>query len=1053
MANSLNFMDKNSERNMYDRRIEKIISALRDSYYVTGSVELGGFEFREGQYKIEELDQGDWRPFDSQKEFWGYPECYAWFRHSFEVPAEFAGKPVVYEIMPAQRYWNSSSAQFIVYANGEIIQGVDSNHADVRLLDKAKGGEKFDIAINAYTDDWAFDGQAKMQARLKTVDDLVQELVYDLLTPYEVAKLYAADDLPRVDILKTLNDAVNMLDLFDTGRENFEKSAKAAIEFLNKELYGKDDFGALVSCIGHTHIDVAWLWRLRQTRDKVGRSFATVLKYMEEYPEYKFMSPQAQLYDYCKEDYPDVYEAIKQKVKEGRWEVEGSMWVESDTNVISGESLVRQFLVGKRFFKEEFGVDNKVMWLPDVFGYSAAIPQVMKKAGIDYFMTTKISWNEYNKVPYDTFMWQGIDGTEVLAHFIPSTGDDERAKFRTTYNAFLEPSQILGGWRRYSQKDLNKNVLCSFGYGDGGGGPTIKMLEHGRRLEKGVAGCPKTKMEFSKDFFERLEKEVEGSRRLPKWSGELYLEFHRGTLTSEARSKLYNRKSEIIYHDLETLAAIAKLKYGFDYPTDDIYDAWKIILLNQFHDIIPGSSIKAVYDDSREQYERIMENGSRLIDAAMTHVTKDLALNDDSLVVFNTLGFERDDILISQAPAQGDFALIDAEGREVLSQKTYDGKYAFYLKGLPSKGYAAYKVGQGSSKPVDVTLSVKGKSYENKFFIAEFDGNMNISKLYHKASGRNVAPEGKVLNRLTAYEDRPYNHDAWNVDCYFDEKSVDINDVTSADLIENGPVRAVLKVERKYNKSFIEQYFIFYSFTDRIDVQYEIDWNEKDVMLKADYPVDVNAVKATFDIQFGNLERTTHNNTLWDFAQFEVAGHKWADISDNSFGLAILNDCKYGWTVKDGHIMPSLLRSATTPNHAQDREHHSFTYSIYPHSGSVNTSDVVRQGYSLNFPLHSTFAKANKGEGACGYSFVTSDADNVIIETVKKAEDSDDTIVRLYETWNKSTDCTLSFGEEVKKVSECNLLEEDEENYDVKDNKISFKIKPFEIKTFKIKVK
>jgi len=1052
MANGLNFMDKNSERSMYARRVEKIISALQNDYYVTGSAELDGFQFRDGQYTIADIDKGDWRDFDSENEFWGYPECYAWFKHSFTVPEEFAGKPVVYEIMPAQRSWNSSSAQFIVYANGKIIQGVDSNHADVRLLDKAKGGEKFDIAINAYTDDWAFDGKAKMRARLKTVDDLVRELVYDLLTPYEVAKLYGVDDLPRVDILKILNDAVNMLDLFGTSRESFEKSAKEAIKFLDREIYGNDDFGALVSCIGHTHIDVAWLWRLRQTRDKIGRSFATVLKYMDEYPEYKFMSPQAQLYDYCKQDYPDVYEGIKKRVREGRWEVEGSMWVESDTNVISGESLVRQFLVGKRFFKEEFGVENKVMWLPDVFGYSAAIPQVMKKAGIDYFMTTKISWNEYNKVPYDTFMWQGIDGTEVLAHFIPSTGNDERVNFCTTYNAFLEPSQILGGWRRYSQKDLNRNVLCSFGYGDGGGGPTVKMLEHGRRMERGITGCPKTKMEFSRDFFERLEKDVKGSRRLPKWSGELYLEFHRGTLTSEARNKLNNRKSEITYHDLESLASIAKVKCGADYPSKDIYEAWKIILLNQFHDIIPGSSIKAVYDDSRKQYESILENGAKLIKKAMAEIGKNIGLEDDSLLVFNTLGFGRDDIVTFDPPSEA-FGLLDSEGKPLPMQKTYDGKYAVLAKGVPAKGYRAFKITQGDSQPTENTLSANGRFYESKYFVAEFDKNMNIARLFHKQSGRNVAPQGEVLNKLTAYEDRPYNHDAWNVDCYFDEKSVDITDVTSAELIENGPVRAVIRVQRKYNKSFIEQYFIFYSFTDRIDVHYEIDWNERDTMLKADYPVDVNAVKATFDIQFGNLERTTHNNTLWDFAQFEVAGHKWADISDNGFGLSILNDCKYGWTVKDGHIRPSLLRSATTPNHAQDREHHSFTYSIYPHEGPVNGSDVVRQGYSLNFPLYSDFQKANQGSLNPEYCFVATDAENVIIETIKKAEEGDDIIIRLYETWNKLTDCSLKFGEDIKEIWECNLMEEKEEKLKLNEGRLELTVKPFEIKSFRLKLK
>lgn len=1050
MANGVNFMDKNSERNMFQKRVGKIIDVLRSQYLTTGSVKLGGFKFRDGQYTIAQIDEGEWRDFDSENEFWGYPECYAWFRHSFKVPAEFAGKPVVYEIMPTQNTWRSSSAQFIVFVNGELVQGVDSNHTGVRLLDSAKGGEEFDIYINAYTDDWSFDGKAVMRARLKTVDDLVQKLIFDLLTPLETANLYSVDDLPRIDILKALNDAVSLLDLYTPDRAVFAHSARAAMALLEQEIYGKGDMGVLTSCIGHTHIDVAWLWRLRQTRDKIGRSFATVLKYMEEYPEYKFMSPQAQLYDYCKQDYPQVYEKIRQRVKEGRWEVEGSMWVESDTNVISGESLVRQFLVGKRFFKEEFGVDNKIMWLPDVFGYSAAIPQIMKKAGIDYFMTTKISWNEYNKVPYDTFMWQGIDGTEVLAHFSPSTGNDERENFCTTYNAFLEPQQVLGGWKRYSQKDLNKNVLCSFGYGDGGGGPTIDMLESGRRMERGIPGCPKTKMEFSRDFFERLEKDVEGSSRLPKWAGELYLEFHRGTLTSQARNKRYNRKSENLYHDLETLAAIAQTHCDSEYPSADIYEAWKIILLNQFHDIIPGSSIKQVYDDSKIQYDTIIDKGNELVEENVAAIAASLAVEEKSYAVFNTLGFCRDDVVITDLPDTENFSILDTDGQALAWQKTYDGKLAFFAKGVPAKGYKAYKIADLANSTCEKTLDISGNTLSNAFFEVEFDADMNIARLLHKASGRTVAPQGEVLNKLIAFEDRPYNHDAWNVDCYFDEKSVEIRDVTSSELVENGPVRAVWKVVRTFMSSTIEQCFIFYKEIDRIDVQYVADWKEKNILLKADYPVDVNAVKATFDIQFGNLERTTHSNTLWDFAQFEVVGHKWADLSDNSFGLAILNDCKYGWTVKEGHIMPSLLRCATTPNHAQDREVHHFVYSIYPHTGTVNTSDVVKEGYSLNFPLYCAVAQPEDGKLATCYSFVSADAPNVIIETVKKAEDSKDIVIRAYETWNKKSDCVFTFGEKIKTAVECNLMEEDEAPLEVKDGKIAMTFKPFEIKSIKV---
>ena len=544
----IRFTDKNSERFMLARRVYKVIEDLENEYLYPDSETLGGFKFRDGQYKFSQIDEGEWTDFDSENDYWGYKEDYAWFRHSFTVPERFAGRPVVYQLTPsASGPWNRSNPQVIMYFNGELRQGGDSNHSEIRLLDCAKGGEEFDCCLNAYSDAWEFKGKLRMGARLKVVDDLVNRLIFDLKTPLKVASLYDADDLPRIDIVKALNDAVNLIDFNTADYDTFAASAEAAIDLLDREIYSKDAMDATACCIGHTHIDVAWLWRLRQTREKAGRSFATVLKLMEEYPEYKFMSSQAQLYAFVKEDYPEVYEGIKKMIAAGRWEVEGSMWVESDTNVTSGESLVRQFLVGKRFFKDEFGVDNKIMWLPDVFGYSAALPQIMKKAGINYFMTTKISWNEFNKVPYDTFMWKGIDGTEILSHFSPSTDCfDEGDCWQTTYNAYLNPEHILGGWHRYSQKDLNKEYLCTFGHGDGGGGPTRDMLEMGHRMAKGIPGCPKVKQEFAIDFYHDLEKEVKGSRRLPKWAGELYLEFHRGTLTSQGRNKRYNRKSELL---------------------------------------------------------------------------------------------------------------------------------------------------------------------------------------------------------------------------------------------------------------------------------------------------------------------------------------------------------------------------------------------------------------------------------------------------------------------------------------------------------------------------
>jgi len=1044
------FRDKNSERKMLAQRIKRLLDDIRGRIFFD-SEDAGEFLFRDGQSTIDKINEGEWIPF-KKDDFWGYREQYCWFKQKVRIPERFKGQKVAYEVNPfPYSGWDNRDQQFIIFVNGEMIQGLDVNHTFIFLTDCAQGGEEFEIALNAYCDDWTFKGKVQLSAKLKAYDADVNALYYDILIPWQTAHVYNHDNIDRVDIIKTLNDAVNMLEMCTPDREAFKESVKAASAFLHKALYGEES-DVLVSAVGHTHIDVAWLWRLRQTRDKAGRSFATVINLMKEYPDYKFMSPQAQLYDYVKQDYPDLYENIKEKIKEGRWEAEGSMWVESDTNVISGESLVRQFLVGKRFFKQEFGVETKIMWLPDVFGYTAALPQIMKLADIDYFMTTKISWSEYNRFPYDTFLWQGIDGSEILSHFAPSMRDTDEKRFQATYTAMLDPTHIIYGWQRYSNKDLVKKEMCIYGHGDGGGGPTRTNIESGIRMAEGVPGCPQIKMESSLDFFKRLDSEVRGSKRLPRWRGELYLEYHRGTLTAQARNKKYNRKSEILYHDVETLAETAGILNGFKYPSEDILDSWKIILLNQFHDIIPGSSISQVYEDSKEQYEAIVEKGKDLASKAIDSMACSIETENKSLVVFNTLGFNRTDVVITDMPENADFSILDSDGAPLTWQKTYDGKLAFLAKNVPSKGYKTFELAEGTSAD-DSSVNASLDTVENAFYKLSFNGDMNISQLYHKESSRNVAPDGEVLNNLVAYEDRSHVYEAWDIKCYYDEKFWNIDNVVNKELIESGPVRTVIKVEREFNTSTIAQYFVFYPHTARIDVNYDIDWKERNVALKAHYPVDVNTSKATYDIQFGNVERTTHNNTTWDFAQFEACGHKWADLSDNSFGLSVLNDCKYGWTIKEGSIKPTLLRSATEPNYYQDRERHTFTYALYPHSGEVNSSDVVYEGYCLNTPMYCALTDAHSGKLSTEFSLVSVDKDNVIVETIKKAEDSNALIIRTYETWNRRTQVNFAFGIDVGSVYECNLLEEKDVLLNSDGNSLSVEFKPFEIKTFKVILK
>lgn len=1045
----IDFHDKNSERYMISGRINQLLSDMYSKFVIIDSVDTGDFFFRDGQYTFADRDKGEWIPFKANKDYWGYRECYCWFKQTLKIPEEFKGQHVIYNITPFKRAWDGVNPQFIIYINGKVVQGGDSNHQYVTVTSCAEGGEELEIYINAYADDWEWRGEIQLGAQLQAFDDIAFATYFDILTPLKVAKYKDEDSDARINILKALNEACNILNIDTNDREEFRKSAIAASEYLDENLYGKYE-EATAWCIGHTHIDVAWLWRLRQTREKACRSFSTVLKLMEEYPEYKFMSSQAQLYDYVKQDYPEVFEEIKKRVKEGRWEAEGSMWVEADTNVASGEALVRQFMVGKRFFRDEFGVDNKIMWLPDVFGYSAAIPQLIKKCGMKYFMTTKISWNEYNKFPYDTFKWRGIDGTEVLSHFPPSchVTADERSNWQTTYNSKLRPLYVLGGYKRYSQKDLSKDYLMSYGFGDGGGGPTVEMLEYGRRMSKGIQGCPVVKQSSSLDFFEELDKKVSGNKHLPTWCGELYLEFHRGTLTSQARNKKYNRKSECLYHDVETLSAIANKEIGFSYPKEKLLENWKLILLNQFHDILPGSSIKEVYEDSKEDYEKVLGAGCEMAGDAQSALITEMSLKEDSIVIFNTTGFNRHDAAMCEIPCEGEFALFDKNGNEVAYQKTYDGKIVF-IADVPAKGYASYTV-KKCAPAENKAVSATARNAETPYFSVEFNNEGNISRLIHKKTGRSVSPEGELVGNVIAYQDRPHNHEAWDVKCYFDEVSWKL-DFKKAEIIELGAVRAVYKVDRSFRNSTFTEYYCIYNDLERIDVDYESDWKEDHVVLKANYPVDVNATKATFDIQFGNIERSTTTNTTWEFAQFEESMHKWTDLSDNSFGLSILNDCKYGCDVKDGKIRTTLFRCATRPNSVQDREHHSFTFSIYPHAGRVSDSGVVNEAYNVNFPLYAVPVKAHEGNLPSEYSLVNCDKNNIVIETVKIAEDSDSVIVRAYETWNAKTPAALTFASNIKEATECNLLEEEDETVAYEGNTLTATFKPFEIKTFKIK--
>lgn len=1024
-----------------DKRVNVICSELK-KLKVKQSFPVDNWKYKEGNYirpEEAEADSIPWEDFDCQTMHWYGLDRHYWFKTTYQVPEELDGKRMWLHVKTQIDEWDDAkNPQFLLFVNGVVTQGIDMNHREVLLSTSAKAGEELVLELQSYTG--ILHKEFNLIVEMQEIDQDIEKLYYDLWVPLAAFSRMEEDDKNRRDIETILNNTINYLDLRTPYSDEFYATLKEASDYIDQALYtdmaGYKDI--IATCIGHTHIDVAWWWTVAQTREKVGRSFATVLKLMEEYPNYKFMSSQPQLYYFLKERYPELYEQVKERVKEKRWEPEGGMWVEADCNLTSGESLVRQFMHGKRFFKEEFGVDNKILWLPDVFGYSGALPQIMKKCGIDYFMTTKLAWNQFNKIPYDTMMWRGIDGTEVLTHLITTLGVSQPIKdFFTTYNGMLHPDAIMGGWMRYQNKDINNDILISYGYGDGGGGPTREMIETSIRMEKGVKGIPCVRQEFARNYFDELAERVEGNRRLPVWEGEFYFEYHRGTLTSMGRNKRSNRKSELGLMDLELLSVLAEKMVA--YPTEELDAIWKLVLINQFHDILPGSSIKEVYDVTKAEYAEIAEKLEKMI----AERKKALAGSGDAITIFNTTGKERSDIVVL-GPTDAE-VLVDTEGNTYPIQQTKEGAVA-YVQNLPSKGYKSFTGAKAEKEAALPFTLVNDYQLETPFFTIKLDEQGMFTSIFDKENDREVIQEGQRANLIRMYEDKPIYFDNWDIDIYYTEKFWDVDQVEHMEWTEVGPVRAVLEIERKASKSTIRQKIIFYADSRRIEFSTHVDWKEHQTLLKVHFPVAVHTDEATFDVQFGNLTRKTHQNTSWDVARFESCGQKWMDLSEGHYGVSLLNDCKYGHSVKDSNMALTLIKSGTEPNPTTDQEEHDFTYAIYPHAEGWRQAQTVAEAYKLNQPLLVETGTETKP----AYSFASVDASNVIMETVKNAEDGEGTVIRMYESENSYTKTKLTVNAEFKKAFICNLLEETESEAFVNGNEIEVVLKPYEVVTVKL---
>lgn len=985
--------------------------------------EITGMEYCPTPYKKGNTPPTEgWMPYTSDMPLQGHDSHY-WIRASLDTPSVAEHESVILRTVTGKEgLWDATNPQGILYLNGEMVQGLDTNHTDAYL----QADTHYDLVNYFYVG--MIEDAVRCKMILYVLDEQTEQLYYDVKVPFDACMTMSPESDAYIRMMSVLSDVTRVIDFRDPTSEQYRISLQNAIDFMAEEFYGKlctPEGKPVVHAVGHTHIDVEWKWARAQTREKIQRSFATAKMLMDRYPEYKFTLSQPELYRYLKEEAPEKYEELKMLVKQGRWEPEGSMYLEADCNLTSGESLVRQILYGKRFFKNEFGVDNKVLFLPDVFGYSAALPQILKKSGVDYFVTSKISWNDTNLMPKDAFYWEGIDGTSIFTSFITTQdfgGMKNKRKHYTTYVGHMTPSEVRGTHDRFRQREYSMHTMTTYGWGDGGGGPTKEMLEVQRRLAKGLPDMPVTKTDFLLPYLETLkadfDRTCERTARIPKWVGELYLEYHRGTYTSVAKVKKGNRKSEFLLTNAEVLSA-TDLYFGGSYDQDGLNRIWRKVLHNQFHDILPGSSIGQVYDGTDLDYAQIGEYGASVVEQKLAAIASRIHTEGGTLV-YNPTGFARKVSL------------------------PIGGKYCECEQTVPAFGWTVVRDTQSRSR-----VKVSGLSAENDFYVMTLNEKGQITSLTDKRVGREVFRAGALGNLLYVLDDHPVKYDAWEIEDHAQYKRWNLDGATTVTPVVDGS-RAGWIVERKYLHSTIKQTIWLYSESERIDFENEIDWHDPHQILKAEFPFDVHAMSATYDVQYGHVTRPTHANTSWDEAKFEIYAHKWVDVSEHGYGVALLNDCKYGHSINGSTLSLTMLKCPTDPYAQADQGKHSFTYSLLPHVGDFREAGVIAESWELNQPLMSMPVSAHGGTLDETFSYVSCDSDNIVISAIKKAEDDDGLIVRFHDAFDCKSTVSLRVPHGIKKAYLCDLLEKEQSELAVTNGRIMLSVSNFEIITVKL---
>jgi len=1022
------------------------------------------------------FDDSDWQPIKLQ-EPWNAASY--WLRQTVEIPEFLNG----YSLQGTQLLldlWISGYElnNITVFSNGTMISQTDEIiQMPITLTTCARPGQKFVIAIRVLLSGQKADVYPSrlMHARLLVSpeagrpDPLIMAMQIKSIRP--LIDAYPEGKEEREQTLDIASKAIDFSALAQKDQAAFDASLRNAQHLLDQLRPYVKKFSIVAT--GNSHIDMAWLWPWTETVDVTRRTFASALELMREYPQLTFSMATAQTYAWMEDKYPEMFGEIQRRVKEGRWEIVGGMWVEPDLNLPDGESLTRQLLYGKRYFQQKFGVDVKVGWNPDSFGYTWQLAQIYKRAGVDYFLTQKLFWNDTTKFPSKLFHWEAPDGSSLLTYF-PNAYDDQ-----------LDPLKIANNLRQYAPAmwkaspvspqtpDGNLRMMFLFGIGDHGGGPTREDLDTGLRWQEKDIVFPEIHFDTAAKFFEDVCKH-EAELKIPTWKDELYFQYHRGVQTTQADEKKRNRKSEVLILNAEKLAAIDAL-YGAAYPKSQFETAWKNVLFNQFHDILPGSGIHVNYVDAAERYDVSDRIATDITTKALNDLAANVKTGAPSLLVFNPLSWPRTDVIDAEIQMPNPVKRLSGtmpDGKkvplEILENDhvTNRVKLRLLAQDVPSLGYLVVKLSESSTSASLSAFKASSTQLENEFLRVTIDQETGcITSLFDKHSqtealspavqseGSPVNLDGKPCgNLLQTFVDKPKAWDAWNIDADFVKQHTDLMKAASVKLIEQSPVRAIVRVEKHTEKSKFIQDITLYLGVPRLDVHMQADWNEKHVLLKVAFPASVNSRKATFEIPYGSIERPTTRRTPEEQAQFEVPALRWADLSDSSHGLSLLNDSKYGYDAKDNVIRLSLLRAPTWPDPHADEGHHEFTYSLYPHGGTWKDAMTVRQGYELNYPLLVSSMQAHQGPLPEEYSFASSEANNIIITALKQSEDDDSMVVRFYEWTGKEGNVILRLPRPAIAAYDTDLMERSQQPLSLQDggNRVSIATKPYEIRTVRI---